>query len=237
VGRAGARLERDLAAFAAAVEAALGDALLCLVVHGSAAGDDWVPGRSDVNTAVVVPRVTLGVLEALAPVAARWRRRGFAVPLVVERDFVGRAADTFPMELADIHHQHRLLAGFDLFATLATDRAALRRECEREARGKLLRLRALFLAAASDARALDDLMVDSVKSFLVLLRHLARLRGHEPGPRYEDALAAGEALLGPLPALRGLLARRGGAASSRVPFGSYLEEVERIVAAVDGLDG
>lgn len=233
-------VEHELAAFVAAVESALGDELLCLVLHGSAAGEDWVPGRSDLNTVVVVPRVTLAVLERLAPVVGRFAPRGFALPVVMDREYLAQARDTFPMELDDIRRQHRLLAGTDCFATLELDPGALRRECEHEARGKLLRLRARFLEVAGAPDALERLMTESAKSFLVVLRHLARLRHVDVGVGYAAALGTGERLLGPLPLLRRILDRREGRAESARAlggeFGTYLAEVERIVAAVDAVD-
>src|SRR5207249_3062091 len=136
-----------------------------------------------------VPRVTLAVLERLAPLVARWRERGFALPVLMDYEYLRGARDTFPMELDDIRRQHRLLAGADLFADLTLDPAALRRECEREARGKLLRLRALFLEAGRTPAAIEQLMVESVKSFIVVLRHLLRLRHADGGYSYAAALA------------------------------------------------
>jgi len=240
MARPGGRVEADIARFTDEVRVALGQELLCLVLHGSAAGDEWVPGRSNLNTAVVVPRVTLEVLERLAPLVGRWRRRGFALPVVMDRDYLARARDTFPMELDDIRRQHRLLAGTDSFEPLHLERAALRRECEYEARGKLLRLRALFLETARTRAAIDALMTESLKSFLIVLRHLLRLRHEERAHGYHDVLAAGERVLGPLPTLRRLLEHRGGEArlgraALRAEFGAYLAEVERIVEAVDAL--
>jgi len=236
-----ARTERRLSAFAREVEEALGRQLVCLVLHGSAAGEEWVAGRSDLNTAIVVPRVTAEVLEALVPVVGRWRRHGFAVPVVLDDAYLTGARDTFPMELDDIRRQHRVLAGADPFATLVVERAALRRQCEHEARGKLLRLRAQFLDAAPRAAALEQLMIESLKSFLVVLRHLVRLRGGGDVHGYREVLAAGARLLGPLPVMQRLLDHRAGgtrlgAAALRAEFGAYLGEVERVVAALDALD-
>jgi hypothetical protein len=241
MARPDARLDGDIGAFAREVEAALGPTLVSLALHGSAAGEDWVAGRSDVNTAIVVSRVTLGTLEALAPVFARWRRRGFAPPALFDEEYLARARDVFPMELDDIRRQHRLLAGRDVFTALRLDPAALREECEREARGKLLRLRVLFLEAAGDPAALEALVTESLKSFLIVLRHLVRLRGGPEASAYPTVLAEGERLLGPLPAMRALLAHRDGVArrsnrALRDGFGAYLAEVERIVAGVDALD-
>jgi len=239
--RPDAAVEAQIAAFTRDVQAALGDRLVSLVLYGSAVGDDWVTQRSDLNVAVVVPRVTLDVLEALVPVIARWRRKRLALPLVADREYLESARDAFPMELDDIRRHHRVLAGADPFGGLVIERAALRRECEHEARGKLLRLRALFLDAAGRPAALEQLMVESLKSFLVVLRHLLRLRGAGEAHGYREVLAAGAGLLGPLPVMQRLLDRRAGdarlgAAALREEFGGYLAEVERIVAALDALD-
>jgi hypothetical protein len=240
MARPDARAEAQIAAFAEEVQGALGDRLVALVLHGSAAGDDWVPGRSDVNTAIVVPRVTIEVLEALAPLVARWRARGFALPVLMDTEYLSRARDTFPMELDDIRRQHRVLAGTDPFAALALDREALRRECEYEARAKLLRLRALFLDTARTPPAIEALMTESLKSFTIVLRHLLRLRSGDGAHAYGDVLTAGERAVGPLPVMRSLLAHRAGAATLgvgalRAEFAAYLAEVERIVEAVDAL--
>jgi predicted nucleotidyltransferase len=241
MARPDARVEARIEAFAREVQSALGDALVCVVLHGSAAGDDWVAGRSDVNTVVVARRLTLDVLERLAPIVARHRTDGFATPVLMDEEYVDRARDTFPMELDDIRRQHRLLVGRDVFTTLEVARRSLRTECEREARGKLLRLRAFFLRVADRPQELERLMIESLKSFLIVLRHLARLRGADPTPDYDDIMRTGEALLGPLPTMRRLLAHRKGqqltAPELRGTFGEYLAEVERIVAAVDALDG
>jgi hypothetical protein len=241
MGAPDAETERQVAGFVAQVEAAAGKELICLAMYGSGAGDDWVPGRSDVNVAIVVERVSVAVLDALAPAVAG-RPSILALPLVVDAEFLSRACDTFPMELSDLAREHRVLAGRDVLSEVAVDRDAIRRECEQEARGKLLRLRALYLQTADDPEALDRVMVGSLKSFLVILRHFLRLRDGRPGPGYAGVLEAAEATLGPLPVMRRLFEHRAGRAPLAPPalrgeFGGYLGEVERIVAALDRLDG
>ena len=232
----GARPEQDLSAFAEEVRAALGDACLGVVLYGSAAGVDWVPGRSDVNTVVVLQRASVAALDALAPVITRWRRRGFALPVVLDEEQVEHARLLFPMELDDIKRQHRVLIGSDPFAAITTDENALRRECAQEAFGKLLRLRAFYLEHSGDTAALGRMMTESLKSFLIVVRHLLRLRGSDVPHAYEAALTAGEAAVGALPAMREVLAHRGGASANgaklRELAGHYVDEVERVVAAV-----
>ncbi len=234
------RTEKQVAAFAAQLRERLGTRLVCLAVYGSAAGDDWVAGRSDVNVVVVVDDVTLEVLDALAPAVAA-RPRVLALPLVVDEEYLARSCDAFPMELADLARQHRLLAGRDVLAGIRVDRDAIRRQCEQEARGKLLRLHALYLQTAGDHTALERVVVESLKSFLIILRHLIQLRGGATPAGYAAVVAAGESFLGPLPVMRAVLDHRTGAtpltaAALRAEFRGYLDEVERIVAALDGLD-
>ncbi len=241
MGRPDERLERQITTYASEVGTALGDQLTCLALHGSAAGDDFVEARSDVNTVVVVPIVSMEVLESLGPVVARWERRRFGIPLVIDEPFLTRGTDTFPMELEDIRRQHRVLAGRDVLTAIHVEPGALRRQCEQEARGKLLRLRALYLSTSGAPSALERLMLDSLKSILILLRHLLRLRGDEVGQSYADALAGGAAVLGPFPLMQALLDHRQGL-TRLVPrglhaeFRAYLDEVERIVGALDALD-
>jgi hypothetical protein len=242
MGKPDERLERLIMTYAGEVEQVLGPHLLCLALYGSAAGSDFFPPHSDVNIVVVVPAVTIDVLEALAPVVMRWEKRRFATPLLIEREFLSRARDTFPMELDDIRRQHRLLAGSDLLTALTVDDDSVRRQCEKEARAKLLRLRALYLATAGAPSALERLMLESLRSILIILRHLLRLLGRATGASYRDVLEEGQRVLGPLPLMARLLDHREGRTrlvphALRLEFREYLGEVERIVQALDTLNG
>src|SRR4029450_4665545 len=86
------------------------------VGEGRAGAGDGMPGRSDVNTVIVLRRASVAALNRLAPLIARWRRKGFALPVLLDRDQVEHARLLFPMELNDIKRQHRVLAGEDPFA-------------------------------------------------------------------------------------------------------------------------
>jgi hypothetical protein len=232
------RLEKLLAQYAEDVKRAVGAELVSVVVYGSAAGDDWIRGRSDVNTMIVVRALSSAMLDTLAARLRRWRRNGFALPMVVEEEFFERSRDAFPMELDDARRAHRMLVGPDPLTGVVVDRAEVRRECEREARSKLLRLRALYLDVAESTDGLERLLLDALKTFLVILRHVLHLRGDDAPFSYADVLTAGEHLLGPLPAFRRVLDHRVGERrlarrELRAEFARYLADAERVVAAVD----
>lgn len=233
--------EKTLTQFTQEVRQLLADNLLALALYGSAAGDNFVPGASDLNVAIVVKEARFEVLQKLQPRIAAWHRMGFAVPLLLDQEFLQRGRDAFPMEFHDIKEQHRLLWGEEIFRDLQIDTRHLRFQAEHEARSKLLRLRALYLECAEDQPRLRTLMLDSLKTFLILMRNLVRLQGKMGLPTYTDVLDQFEQHFHlAFPCMRQLITIRAGqhkwpTAPLAELFREYLAEVEQIVRVIDHL--
>jgi predicted nucleotidyltransferase len=177
---------KDVERFAERLGAALGDNLVAAVLYGSAARGTYVKGRSDLNVLVILRDASAEALRPAAAALADWTKAGEPAPLVFSESEWRASADVFPIEVEDMREAHRLLRGADVFAGLATSRADLRQELEREVRGKLLRLRTEYAAAAPSGKALARLLLGSTSTFLTLLRAALRLAGRvpprEPGP-------------------------------------------------------
>ena len=218
---------------AAELAALCGPALRTLVVYGSAAGPEFDPARSDVNLAAVLDPLDFAVLQRAAQWWERWRRQRVAAPLLLSTLELDRSRDVFPLELLDLRQRHRTLAGAELFADVAVDRECVRAECEREAKGKLLRLRALYVELAGSTRELHTLMLDSRKSFLHVMRGLLFLLGE---PWVADPVAvvrAFERRYGcTLPVLAGL-GETPPAGPIEPRFAAYLAEVELLATIAD----
>ena len=122
-----------------------GAGLHSLYVVGSAVTPDWVEGRSDVNTLLVLRQMDLAVLEAIGPLGKRHHRTGIAPPLVMDREYLAGSLDVFPMEFLELRLIHETVAGEDLLARLEIGRADLRHQCEREVRSRLVGLRQAYL--------------------------------------------------------------------------------------------
>lgn len=225
---------RDIVSQAASELAALcGDALRSLVLYGSAAGPEFRPDRSDVNLAAVLAPLAFTHLQNIARWARSWRAQRVAAPLVLSTTELDRSRDVFPLELLDIQARHRTLAGADLFADLVVEPAAVRAECEREAKGKLLRLRALYVELAGSPTDLDALMRDSRKTFLHVARGLLHLRGE---PWNSDGAAVIAAFERSYDCSLPLLAQPGATPAGgdvEERFGTYLREVETLAEIAD----
>jgi predicted nucleotidyltransferase len=232
------RIDKAIAQVTQQARALFGADLVSVVLYGSAAGEDFVPGRSDLNVAIVLERLTFAHLTALHRRLPAWHTLGAATPLLLDRRWIDRSRDVFPMEFHDIKAQHRVLYGEEVFANLAIDRRHLRYQAEHEARGKLLRLRALYAEVGADRKRLERLMLDSVKSFAIIMRNFIRLRGGEGAARYLAVLDQFEAHFAvAFPTMRHLVGVRLGTESwadgIEATFASYLDEVERLVELLD----
>ena len=141
--------------------------------HASGTGDD-------ARILLIVRDASPGALRPAEPLIAEWAHRGKSPPLIFSDTEWRASTDVFPIEIEDMREAHRLLAGSDPFEDLETTRDDLRRELEREIRGKLLHLRTDYAAMATNGSALSKLLLDSADTFFVIFRAVIRLAGRTP---------------------------------------------------------
>jgi hypothetical protein len=221
--------------FLADADRALGQGYTALLV-GSAAREEYVPGRSDVNLMLVLSEAAPATLRALQPAFDHWRSASPVLPLLITRDEWSQAGDAFPIEICDMRSAYRVLRGPDLLAAMAPDRAALRTALEREFRGKLLRLRQAYALHGDTPSALGNVAADSVSTVVLLFRCLLALAGQEGAADGLAVIRAAGTLVGFDPApVEELFRSRGerGRRTTGAEFERYLDTVARTVRYVD----
>jgi hypothetical protein len=227
--------------FLAAAQAAYGDNLRSVILYGSQAGKNEADRRSDYNLLFILDHVDTGVLTALRGVMHSWTKQGNLPPLIFSRDMLLRSCDVFPMEFLDMQEQHVMLLGEDPFPALEIHLTYLRHQCEFELKGKLLKLRQAYMAAAGDARVVRDLLIASIGPFLIVFRHVLRLYGELPPLNKEEALdrLAGRCAVNP-DVFHALLRikrgdRTGKTMDAETVMDEYLLQLEKIISCVDQL--
>ena len=225
--------ERIVTEAGAELGAALGSELRSVVLYGSAETSDFRPERSDLNFAAVAAPVTFAHLQRVAQWYARWRSERVAAPLLLAPSDLTRSLDVFPLEMLDIQARHRTLAGDELFRDLVVAPANVRLECEREAKGKLVRLRALYVEMAGSPIEIRELMLDSRKTFLHVMRGLAFVRGTPWEPHEAAVVPAFTRLFGvAMPVFAALTSGRDPGAVE-IRFADYLAEIEILATLAD----
>lgn len=225
--------------FAEKLHQVLPDALKSVILYGSAAAGDFVAGRSHYDVLIVVEPLGTAQLDALRKTVQEWMAAGNPAPQMMTVSELAASADVFPLEWLDIQQSRRILWGADLFAELKVHPGDVRRQLERELKGKLLRLRQRYLLAGTNPRRLGDLMVNSISTFLVLMRGALRLYQTSVPATKKDSLVtlARHVPFDPQPFLTVLQLKDGTLQQRDVDlpqlFQDYLATVERVVATVD----
>jgi predicted nucleotidyltransferase len=168
-------VEHALNTFVQDVQITYGDDLVAVFLYGSATTGEHIAGRSDINVGVVLSRVTPALLRKASGHLRAWVRQGFATPVFFDPEFLRRAVDVFPIEFLDMRTHHRALWGPDLLRDLRIEAEPLRRQCEQELRGKLLKLRQAYVESSGSPKALEAVLVSAVGGLVVLAKTLLHL--------------------------------------------------------------
>lgn len=100
------------------------------------------------------------------------------MPLVVNREFVISALDSYPLEFLNISVQYRnLFCRQDLLADLQFEKTDMRLQIERELKSKWLLTRMAILERSHGSRRLARILRKSINSIFPALKGLSRLAG------------------------------------------------------------
>lgn len=234
-------MEKKLQELVDRLKEAQQERLKAVILYGSAAGGDHHGEFSDLNVLCVLTRVTPAELGACEPIFKWWRGAGNPSPLLLSEEEVRTSTDCFPIEFQDMQERRRVLYGEDVIARLAIENTFYRAQVEHDLRAKLLRLRQKAASILGDRDALLRLMMDSVSSFLVLSRHALLLSGAPAGVEKREVASNLHAIgvdAAPFNTLLDLRERKkkSGEVDPEALFGSYLKQIEALVAHVDRLE-
>lgn len=167
-------------------QTAFGRELEAIILYGSAARGEYVPGKSDINFLVLLTAAGMAKLREGVEITAKWRPAGVAAPLALTRDYIQASLDSFPIEFLDMKLHHRVVFGHDALADLEISPQNLRLQLERELKGKLLHLRQGLLETGNDREALRDLLLRTIPAFAARFEALLFLKGEAlPNTRRE----------------------------------------------------
>ncbi|MBW1728520.1 MAG: hypothetical protein JRJ62_13290 [Deltaproteobacteria bacterium] len=153
---------------------AFDDKLYSFILFGSAAGKNFIEGKSDINTMIILYDVAMSDLEIIMEAGQKYARKGLAVPLVFEKGHVVSSLDTFPIEFSDMKQRHILLHGEDPLKDAVIERKNLRYQCEREFKSMLVNLRRGFLRTEGKRENIEALLEESLSSVLAACRGIPR---------------------------------------------------------------
>ena len=166
----------------------LGEKLLSITLYGSAARNDYHPGRSDINILVLTSILNFSAMQTLLDPVSRGLRVGIHPLLMTDGD-LRSSTDIFPVKFLSMKESHYTLWGEDPLSGLVIEREHLRLRCEQEIMNLLLRLRRHYIYHGG--WNLEEKISGSVTGFLENLR-VALSLGQETILTRDQTLEAAE---------------------------------------------
>ncbi|HEV7644227.1 MAG TPA: nucleotidyltransferase domain-containing protein [Pyrinomonadaceae bacterium] len=220
--------------------------LASVILYGSAASGDFIAQRSDYNLLIALKKITPADLRAAQAPMREWHRMGHHLPVYFTVAEVKDGADVFPIEFHQMEKARVVLYGEDVLAGVTFTDANLRHQTEYELRSKLIQLRRHYIPVSMSAEKLTQLMNDSLGSFVALFRAVLLLHDIEPPLSKPEVISATEKHLGlNVDVFERITALRAGSGSdAKMPtdvkanelFTEYMEQIERVINAVDKLN-
>lgn len=231
--------EKLISDFVGRLRAAAGTNLRSVILYGSAAAGDYVPGYSDVNLLCVLGDTSFASIQALAAAVGWWAKQKQRVPLLMGQEEFRRSADVFAVEFLDMKQNYRVLWGEDVLKELVVPMQFHRAQVEYELREKTILLRQRLLIVDGDATAKWELLLRSIPAFATLARHALIAVGETGAASKREALQRLAAKVGfdasVFSQLVDIRERKVDRKTLDVDelFARYLSAVEKITAAVD----
>src|SRR5438093_13171009 len=95
------------------VTALFGPSLGAIILYGSAARGEYLPGRSNINLLLLLAKHDVGALQRYGKEHRRWSKERIVVPLFLTEEELRSSTSLFPLEYFELEEQRVLLAGRD----------------------------------------------------------------------------------------------------------------------------
>lgn len=159
------------------VKAELASHLDAVILYGSLARGEFIPGRSNINLLLVLRECSTSVLERCGKIHRRWEKDGIIAPLTMTAPELTQFRNRFPLEFLELKEHHVVLEGRDPFPELHIDETHLALQCEQEIVGNLIRVRQRYIEGWARPEAISALLPLSLTALIPCLRGLFRVLG------------------------------------------------------------
>ena len=159
-----------------------------ILVYGSAARGEFLPGYSNINVLILLEHITQPVLQEWSGIHKQWAREKFVAPLFLTHKDLQQSSDVFPLEFLGIKEHHVLLEGRDPFPELHVNTTNLFLQCRQEVHANLLRVRQNYVEGWGKIEAIQTLLPLSLTSLLPCLRGVYRLLDRPANMKSPDLL-------------------------------------------------
>jgi len=217
-----------------------GEEIHSIYIVGSAVTPDFNEKRSDINSVIILHRMSLDFLEFIAPFGKKYSKKRVSAPLVMTIEHINNSLDVFPIEFHDFRLIHKTVYGEDILKDLEIKREHLRLQCERDIKTRLIGLRQGYISSAGDRKLITEVLIRSFTGTIPLFRAIIYLMGKEPPILRKDVIKTIQGNFSDSDVFERLLFLRNGIIKPSghelsIIFKDYYNAIERIAERLDEL--
>jgi len=153
--------------------------IISIILYGSGARKDFTPGKSDINFLIVLTENGIKQLNKAEENVKKWWKHKVSIPLFLTESYIKSSLDTFPIEFFNMKLHYKVVWGKDIFKEIEIKPEDLRRQCEREIKGKLLHLRQSYFHFNLDKKQIYTLIPTSLRTFMAFFPSILQLKGEQ----------------------------------------------------------
>ena len=164
------------------------ESVISVFAYGSVTGGNFIAGVSDINIGLILKEINFSDLKESLPLVRWGLKKRIPAPLFLTVEYINSSLDVFPMEFLEIKDTHVNIYGEDIISGINIEGKYLRLFCEQQIKGKLLRIKEVYLERGLHKKGIEAVLKDSLRSLIFVFRSLIRLKGKEPPSRKDSVL-------------------------------------------------
>lgn len=164
----------------------LSDNLLSVIAFGSQANVE--DAKNNLNLMIVTNELDAGNLYEISKPIKKWVKAKNPIPVIMNKDEWYSSFDVYAIEYADIRSNYRIIYGEDLTQNISINKYFLRLQCESELKSLLLKYKNNFLMNIKSDKEMKKLLMNVIKTLLVIFRSVLRLHDSEVPYRAVDII-------------------------------------------------
>ncbi|MEJ2627991.1 MAG: hypothetical protein P8078_05505 [bacterium] len=182
------QLKKIIKDFTEDINKFFGKEVKAIILYGSAATEEYIPGKSDVNFLVCLSESGIEKINIVSVKVRSWQGHNISVPLFLTTSYIQESLDSFPVEFFNISQTYQVIQGEDILKDLKFNKKDVRLQCERELKGKLLTLRQGYILTRGKRKKMSALINESMVTFTSIFKALLFLKDSEVPVKKSDVI-------------------------------------------------
>ncbi len=151
-----------------------------IYLYGDVVTDDYVPKQSTIQALILFDSFHFPRAKELQPLVKPHLKNGVIAPLCLSVETLERSTDTFPLEFIEIKEKHLHVYGeTNRVQDLRIPMEYLRLKIEEQIKGKLIRLREMYMETGDQPKVLLEILTGALVDLVPVLRNLLRFLDEE----------------------------------------------------------